>query len=131
MSIGTKIKVWATTAAIGLALLFIYGVQDLGKDGGDDNYVLSSKWMPGVMPMHSDVIITVSVDGFPMPALKRRLSPYSETMTAAKGAVITLTVISSHYRTEFLDCVIMRNGRSVPSGGFDSRPGPGSVRCVA
>lgn len=132
MSIGTKIKVWTTTVAIGLALLLVYGVQDLKNSKDDDNYVLSSKWIPAVIPKNSAVVvIVVSVDGHPLPPVTRRLSPYNETMTAVRGAVITMTVTSSYQGTGMLDCVIMRNGRSVPSGGFDSRPGPGTVRCTA
>jgi len=118
------LAVTLAVAAIGFTML------DQGRED-DDNYVLSSKWDPGAMALHNDVKITVTVDGIPLVQRSRRLSPWGETLTAAKGSTVVLRAVSAHPATQFLDCIIMRNGRSVPSTGFDSIHGPGSVECQA
>lgn len=128
MSLATKMKVGASTAAVLLAAGVGMTVLEQTRDK-DDNYVLSSKWFPGVMPMHSDVHITVTVDGVPVIRRKTRLSPWSETMTASKGAIVKMTATSLHASTELVDCMIMVNGRMVPSTGFDESREPGTAQC--
>jgi hypothetical protein len=133
MSVITKIKVYATGAIILAMLGGFYTLTDTTTSTDDDQYTLSSKWIPGVMPIHHEVIITVTVDGYPLISRRRRVSPWMETLAATKGAMVTLTVFSRHPGTGFVDCVIMKNGRSVGMpGGYDTLPGgPGTVKCTA
>ena len=127
----TKIKIWATSLLVLGALAGWYTTAGVNQADHDDNYVLSSKWEPSVLSPQLPALITISVNGAPLPTITRRLSPYHETMTATKGAMVTLTVTSAYPSIFFMDCVIMRNGRSVPSGGFDTIGHAGTVKCVA
>lgn len=132
MKLMTRVK--ATMVA--LALVAAFGVWAFGNGvgtrvGQDDNYVLSVKWSPHALPGTTFVRIVVSVDGHALPPWTRRLSPWGETMTAEKGATIRLTATSHYENTQLLDCIIMRNGKSIPSTGFDSRDTPGKVDCTA
>lgn len=97
----------------------------------DDNYVLSVTWRPSALPMRQSVSITVTVDGYPLISRKPRVSPWGETMTAAPGVVVGLTAVSHFQAIEFIDCMIMRNGRSVPGDAHKSIPGPGGITCTA
>jgi len=126
MSVRSKIG----SAATALALIAVVGIWTQARES-DDNYVLGSKWSPESLPAQLPVMITISIDGYPLTTRIRRQSPYQETMTAAPGALITLTVTSEHPSIFFMDCIIMRNGRSVPSGGYNTIPHPGTVKCVA
>ena len=127
----TKIKMWATSLLVLGLFAAWYNTVGVNQASHDDNYVLSSKWDPPVLNTQTPALITVSVDGAPLSTRRRHLSPYQETMTAAKGALVTLTVTSADHHIIFMDCVIMRNGRSVPSGGFDTIGHAGTVKCVA
>lgn len=125
MSIKTKLITYPT-----LAILAVVAAIGFQANNSDDNYVLSVKWSPPAMPQHNEVTIVISVDGFPLPPIRRRLSPWGETMTAAPGAIVKLRATANHPVTELLDCIIMRNGRSVGGGGYDKRTGAGFVECV-
>lgn len=98
--------------------------------GGDsDNYVLSVTWHP--VKMTHKTKIMVLVDGTPFASRLRNLSPWGETMTAVKGARVELTAEMYLPSLQELDCMIMRNGESVPHTGFNKINGPGLVRCSA
>jgi hypothetical protein len=132
MNLLTRLKIYgAVISALTLAVPVVLWYGTTGNNEAD-NYVLSMKWSPATLPPGKIVLITVTVDGFPLIDQRpKRQSPFNETMTAAKGAVIVLTGVSNYGNTQMIDCIIMRNGRSVPSGGFDSMEGPGPVKCVA
>jgi hypothetical protein len=137
VSVVTKVKMYGTLIA--LIMVTAIGFQFINNPKGpstrnnkDDNYVLSVKWDPPVLSIQLPVLITAKVDGVPVVPLKAlHVSPWGLTMTAEPGAAIELVASSAHPGTSHLDCIIMRNGRSVPGGGYDSVPGPGNVRCVA
>lgn len=135
MRLATKIKAFAGVIVLAAAVAMVFNVNSnsIGiRPGSDDNYLLSSKWIPGVMPFQSPVTITVTVDGIPIiPGRTVRLSPWQETMTAEHGAQIKLVVSAMHSNLGLVDCMILRNNRVVPGGGFDSLPGPGVVTCIA
>lgn len=96
-----------------------------GKDPTQDDYLLSVKFDPPFTI--TAVIINVSVDGVPLiPNLDRHLSPWNETMTAQRGALVTLRAVSLD--TADLDCYIMRNG--VPLDHQTSPTGFGTVNCT-
>ena len=98
--------------------------------GGDsDNYVLSVTWAPVSMKYYTHIVVTV--DGHRIISKHRNISPWGVTMTATKGAVIILTAQTHQPTIQTLDCMIMRNGKSVPSTGFDKITGPGRVQCTA
>lgn len=128
MGIGTKMKVGASTAALLLAAAVVTTTREELRD---NRYLLSSKWAPGVMPIHNDIRVEVKVDGVTVMVRKRRLSPWSETLTAAAGAVVKMTAVSVHPSTQLLDCIILVNGRTVPGTGFDQRTSVGTVTCQA
>jgi len=132
MNLLTRLKIYgAVISALILAMPVALWYGTTGNNDAD-NYVLSMKWHPETLPPGRAVIITVTVDGYPIIKDRhKRQSPFSETMTAAKGAVVVLTGVSNYGNTQMIDCIIMRNGRSVPSGGFDSMQGPGPVKCAA
>lgn len=133
----TKLKASATVialivvAAVGFAYLGNGNAepQPTASPGGD-SYMISVKWHPSVMPIHSDVIIVVTVSGWPSgPRHKVRVSPYGETLVVPAGSWIQVTATSLHPATEYLDCIILKNGRSVLSTGFDSIKHAGTVKC--
>ena len=130
MSVITKIKAYATMMAVIATLGAWYTVTDTTND--DESLLLSSKWDPAVLPLQREMLINITLDGIAMPTRRRRLSPYSETILAAKGVRVVFTVTSIHPRMEFIDCIILRNGKSINHDkGFDSIGGPGMVRCEA
>lgn len=95
----------------------------------DDNYVLSVTWYPTALTHKTKIIVTV--EGTPILSKHQRISPWGQTMTAAKGVVVELTATSHLQVVQEMDCMIMRNGRSVPGGGHARIKGPGTVRCTA
>lgn len=97
--------------------------------GDDDNYVLSVTWSPISMKHTNRIVVTV--DGIGVIKKYRNLSPWGETMTASKGAVVVLTAELYLSTLQNMDCMIMRNGKSVPSTGYDKITGPGKVTCRA
>lgn len=97
--------------------------------GDDDLYVLSVTWFPTALTHNTKIIVTV--DGVPMISRNKRISPWGETMAAAKGAPVVLTATSHLQALQSIDCMIMRNGRSVPDGGYARITEPGTVTCRA
>jgi hypothetical protein len=81
--------------------------------------------------MRQSTRIEVTVDGHPVIIKDQRVSPWGTTMTAAKGATVKLVATVWVSSVDYVDCVIMRNNRSVPRTGFDSRQSPGQVVCTA
>lgn len=136
MSLKQKIITIPTVITIVGVLALWYATSNPGRpepsgSDGQDEFVLSVKWFPQLMPMHSDVHITVTANGYPLMARRVRASPWGETVLLPKGTTVVLTALSAHPATGLLDCIIMLNGRSVPRTGFDSVPAPGTVRCEA
>jgi hypothetical protein len=97
--------------------------------GDDDNYVLSVTWAPVSMKHHNKIVVLV--DGYPLISHNRNVSPWGRTMTAAKGVSVVLTAELHMPTLQMMDCMIMRNGKSVPNTGFHKINGPGTVRCTA
>lgn len=121
------------SALLGVALLAgVFAVGTIAtKTSNDDSYVLSVKWEPAALRVGMAVDINVTVDGVPLIKKKQRISPWGDTLTAEKGAKVVLTAGGLQDNITLIDCIILRNGRSIPSTGFDSIPHPGSVRCEA
>lgn len=97
--------------------------------GDDDNYVLSVTWFPTALTHNTKIIVTV--DGVPMINRNKRISPWGETMVAAKGAPVVLTATSHLQALQSIDCMIMRNGKSIPGTGHARITKPGTVTCTA
>jgi hypothetical protein len=133
MKLASRLKVYATTLLMIAAVGFWYTSRE-GPTGGknkneDDNWMLSVTWKPGALSLQNRVHIVVKVDGFALPPYWRHISPFGETMTTERGARVELSASTGHPGLEFMDCIILRNGVTVPSTGFDSITHPGSVRC--
>lgn len=127
----TKLKVYVATAMTLALVAGVYVLVDAIDKADDDNYVLSSAWHPATIPFNSPVAIKVQVDGITIISRTQRQSPFNATLTAERGARVVLEAYMGYAKTESLDCIIMRNGRTVPRTGFDSRKDPGWVRCQA
>lgn len=125
MSLRTKLITYPTILAIAVVL----GIWLQTSPNGDDRYVLSVTWSPAALPMGQVVSFMVSVDGFTLSRPSRRLSPWSETMSAAPGVEVVLTAVSNYSGTQMLDCMIMRNSRSIGPKAHDKRDSPGTVTC--
>jgi len=127
------IKSKMITAAVGSVVVLGAAtmVQTTVRDNDDDDYVLSSKWNPAAMHNSVPVRISVKVDGTEIMFRKRRVSPWGHTMTAESGARVELTAWAAWGDTVDLDCMIMKNNKIVPGTGYDSRRGPGWVKCTA
>lgn len=97
--------------------------------GEDDNYVLSVTWRPVNMTHKTNIM--VKVDGATMINTSKRVSPWGETMTAVKGVRVELTASLYLLVLQEMDCMIMRNGKSVPSTGYMKITSPGVVTCTA
>lgn len=132
MRVITKIKMFGTLAAlIGAFAAFQIATGGVVRDRRDNQFLLSAQWKPGVLSIQNTVHITVLVDGYPLHRYNQHVSPWSKTLTAEDGAVVALTVSTSHPSVFLMDCIILKNGATVPRTGYDSSPGPGSVRCEA
>lgn len=130
MKVLTRIKFFGTMVALIAAFAaFQIATGNIVKDNNDDNLALSVKWTPGVLSKQLPVMITVTVDGYPLPVRTRHVSPYHENMTVARGALVVLTATTSHSGVYYMDCFVLVNGFMVPHTGFDSRNGPGDVKC--
>lgn len=125
MKLATKIITIPTILAIAAVL----GIWLQTNPSPGDHYVLSATWFPSVMPKNNQVSIVVSVNGMPSRPILRHLSPWGDTMFAQPGSVVTVTAVSNHESTELLDCMIMRNNRSIGAGAHDKINGPGTVTC--
>lgn len=133
MSLMTKVK--TVTGIIVVALVAAVAMHvnpsafkvTTGDDS--DNYVFSVTWHPVNMTHKNHIVVTV--DGFPLIVRDRNLSPWGDTATIAKGAKVKLTASLHTVNLVEMDCMIMRNGKSVPHTGFDKRKGPGTVTCRA
>lgn len=131
MKLRHKIITIPTVIAV-LAVLAIYHNSPVDTVGRrDSNYVLSVTWNPPVMPKIEPTLITVSVDGFPLPAWKRSLSPWSHTMTAAPDVVVTLVGMNLNLSITDIDCMIMKDGKvHMPKGAMKIHRA-GEVVCVS
>lgn len=133
MSLMTRIK--TVTGIIVVALVAAVAMQlnpeafKVNTGGDDDNYVFSVTWQP-VNPTHK-TRVEVTVDGATLMIREPRLSPWGATAIIAKGAKVELTAALYLTSLQKMDCMIMRNGKSVPHTGFDKREGPGTVTCRA
>lgn len=131
MTLASKLKTGTAIAILGILAIW-YGVPGATRSfTDDDDYVASVTWRPEVLSIQRPVNIRLSVDGVPLVHKKLHVSPWSQTMTAAPGAQITLSADTVHPSVFRLDCMIMRNGRSVPRTGVDVSEGPGAVTCTA
>ncbi len=135
MKLTTKLKALVGLGVLAMAAMMVFNVNSNSIDirpGADDKYLLSSQWKPGVLSPDRPVIISVYVDGHPIIRAKPvHLSPWKETMTAEQGASVKLVVSTGHFAVELLDCIILKNGDTVPHGGYDSRTDAGTVNCIA
>lgn len=133
MSLMTKAK--TVTGIIVVAAVAAYAMHvnpqafKVTTGGDDDNYVLSVTWFPTALTHNTKIIVTV--DGVPVISRNRRISPWGETMVAVKGAPVVLTATSHLQALQSIDCMIMRNGKSVPGGGHARITVPGTVTCRA
>lgn len=131
MRLISKIKIFGTLVGL-LAIFAAFQIATgniLRDRENDDNLMLSVEWDPGVLSIQNPVRIVVTVDGFAIATRPRHVSPYSETMTVARGALVVLSASTAHPNVQFMDCIILVNGLIVPGTGFDSVKGPGSVTC--
>lgn len=137
MRVITKIKMFGTLVAlIGVFAAFQIATGNITKDNNDDNYVASVSWSPGVLSIQRPVTIKLSVDGVPMVTKVLHVSPWSETMTVVPQARVSLVAQTGHPSLGKLDCILLRNGRTVSGSGFDSwtagtDPAPAAVSCTA
>ena len=95
----------------------------------DERWLLAVKWEPGVLSIQHPVNITASVDGVPLVSKRLHVSPWSETMSTAPGATVKLVASTSHPSVFHMDCILMRDGKTIPSTGYDSIKVPGQVVC--
>lgn len=133
MTLTTKIKTVVSIMLIAVVAAYAMHLNPdafkMNTSGDSDNYVLSTTWAPVSMKYYVHIVVTV--DGHRLISKHRNISPWGETMTAAKGAVIIVSAQTHQPTIQTLDCMIMRNGKSVPSTGFDKITGPGRVQCTA
>lgn len=133
MTLMTRVKTVVGIAVIAVVAAYAMHLNPEAfkvKTGGDDdNYVLSVTWSPISMKHTNRIVVTV--DGIGVIKKYRNLSPWGETMTASKGAVVVLTAELYLSTLQNMDCMIMRNGKSVPHTGYDKITGPGKVACRA
>lgn len=133
MSLKSKIITIPTIVILLASLGLWYGHRDVARETSgnkDDHFLLSVKWKPEVLSIQSPVHITFTVDGVPFKRI-RHVSPWGETMHAEPGVKVVLTARTAHPSTFFLDCIIMKNARSVPGTGYMKIETPGMVECVA
>lgn len=132
MSLMTRVKTVTGIIAVALVAAVAMHVNPQAfkvTTGDDDLYVLSVTWFPTALTHNTKIIVTV--DGVPMISKNQRISPWGRTMAAAKGAPVVLTATSNLQALQSIDCMIMRNGRSVPGGGYARITMPGTVTCQA
>lgn len=133
MSLMTRVK--TVTGIIVVAVVAAVAIHvnpqafKVTTGGDDDNYVLSVTWFPTALSHNTKIVVTV--DGVPVITKNQRISPWGRTMVAAKGAPVVLIATSHLQALQSIDCMIMRNGKSVPGGGHARIPGPGTVTCTA
>lgn len=133
MTLMTRVK--TVVGIIVVAVVAAYAMHlnpeafKVNTGGDDDNYVASVTWTPINMTHKNHIVVTV--DGFPLIVRDRGLSPWGATFVAAKGAPVVLTATLHTFNLQMMDCMIMRNGKSVPNTGFHKINGPGTVRCTA
>lgn len=132
MSLMTKVKTVTGIIVVALVAAVAMHVNPQAfkvTTGDDDLYVLSVTWFPTALTHNTKIVVTV--DGYPLIVKNKRISPWGHTMTAAKGAPVVLTATSHLQALQSIDCMIMRNGRSVPGGGYAKITMPGTVTCRA
>ena len=133
MSVIARIKTVTgiiVVAAVGAVAMHLNpSAFKVNTGGDDDNYVLSVTWSP-INSTHKTTI-EVTVDGGTLMVREPRLSPWGHTAVIAKGAQVKLTAALYMTNLQRLDCMIMRNGRSVPRTGFHVIHTPGVVTCTA
>ena len=132
VSLASKAKT-ALSTMIGLVLVAVVAtVWTTTKEPAcsrSNNLVLSVKWNPEVLSIQLPVRITVTVDGTPMVRRTKHISPWGETMTACHDAVVILRATTGHPSVFWLDCIILRDGRTIDGRGYDSLKGPGRIEC--
>lgn len=133
MSLMTRVKTVTGIIAVALVAAVAMHVNPqafkVTTGGDDDNYVLSVTWFPTALTHNTKIVVTV--DGYPLIVKNKRISPWGHTMTAAKGAPVVLIATSHLQALQSLDCMIMRNNRTVPGSGHKKIEGPGTVECSA
>lgn len=94
---------------------------------GEEEVSVAVTWLPGRMPQ--DVNITLTVNGIGSPQ-GERTSPWGAVFKVPFGAEVIVSAHSFHPATTMLSCIILRN-KVVQPHGRDTRPGPGSVKCIS
>jgi hypothetical protein len=129
MKIVTRLKLYAATLVV--AAVAAFALYHTGPPGPDNSYLLSVTWIPEVLSVQNPVNITATADGVPMVNKRLHVSPWSETLLAADGVVVVLLASTRHPSVSMLDCIVLKNGKTVSSTGNNKIHGPGQVKCVA